>query len=217
MNRMFRASVASAAFVVAPAIVLLGGCSASPWEAEYRSNADAAGAAALASPERAVRVREVAWERIQATLFELDAERAASDIHPDDWDDQRKAAAKAKLLRGLQIAENPRDVVVLGRSVFRTTDRVRPDDGELSAFARKIGATTVIWSNSYMGKADVVRSEPVTEWRSGSFDRWDERRGSRSWSENSTIWVPVVVQADERAWMAFFLREDPRAVSATTR
>lgn len=201
------------------AAAVLGGCTASPWESEYRSSgAEATGSRRVAAdPDGTVRIREVSWERIQSTLHELDAERAASDIHPDDWDPQRKLAAKAKLLRGLQVSEDPRDVTVLGRSVFRTTDRVRPDDGGLIAFARKIGATTVIWSSSYMGKADVVRSEPVTEWRSGTWDRRDPDRGSRTFSENSTIWVPVVVQADERAWMAFFLRETPAAVSARAR
>lgn len=191
--------------------VCMAGCSASPWESEYRSAGVAAAPLVKESP---VRVREVPWDRIQDTLRELESERAASDVHPDDWDPARKEAAKAKLLRGLQVSEDPRQVSVLGRSVFRTTDRVRPDDGELSTFARKIGATTVIWSNSYMGKTDVVRSEPVTEWRSGSWDSWDSHRGSRGFSESSTIWVPVVVQADERAWMAFFLRDTPRAVSA---
>jgi hypothetical protein len=192
-------------------MAILQGCRTSPWESEYRS----AGAAATPLVKEApVRIREVPWERIQATLVELDKERTASDIHPDDWDAARKLEAKAKLLRGLQISEDPRSVEVLGRSVFRTTDAIRPDDGVLMAFARKKGATTVVWSSSYMGKTDVVRSEPVTEWRTGSWQRWNDNRGSTTWSESSTIWVPIVISADERAWMAFFLREPAPAVSA---
>lgn len=157
-----------------------------------------------------VRIREVPWDRVQQTLRKLDAERAESDIHPDEWSESRRLTAKTDLLRGLQISEDPRTVQILGRSDFRTTDRiVRPsDDPELMKMARRLGATTVVWSSSYLGKADVTRSEPVTEWRSGSWSpsRLDER-GNRTFSESSTIWVPVVVQADERAWMAYFLRE----------
>lgn len=186
----------------------MAGCAASPWESEYRPSGTST-AAVAATTDGPVRIREVPWERIQATLQRLDADRIASDIHPDEWDQDRKDRAKAELLRGLQISEDPGRVEILGRSDFRSTDTlVRPgEDAELLRFARKVGATTVIWSSSYVGKADVVRSEPVTEWRSGS---WSPRHGdhsSRTYSENSTIWVPIVVQRDERAWMAYFLRE----------
>jgi hypothetical protein len=154
-----------------------------------------------------VRIREVPWERIQQTLVELDRERIDSDIHPDDWDEDRKLDARTRLLRGLQVSADPRQVQVLGRSVFRTTEAIRPDDGSLTQFARKLGANAVIWSSSYMGKTEVVRSEPITEWRTGSWQRWHNAGGSQTWSESSTIWVPVIISADERAWMAFFLRE----------
>lgn len=183
------------------------GCQSSPWESEFRSSG---ASAATAIPDDApLRIREVPWERIQNTLARLDAERAASDVHPDDWDQARKDAAKAELLRGLQVSEPPSSVQILGRSDFRTTNKlaVPADDAELKRFARKIGATTVIWSSSYLGKADVVRSEPVTEWRSGSWSPRSSDGRSRTFSENSTIWVPIVVQQDERAWMAYFLRD----------
>jgi hypothetical protein len=47
----------------------------------------------------------------------------------------------------------------------------------------------------------------VTEWRSGSWSPRSSDGRSRTFSENSTIWVPIVVQQDERAWMAYFLRD----------
>lgn len=201
--------------LVALAVLAAGliGCQPSPWESEFRAAGGARPIAARAT-DAPLRVREVPWERLQQTLGALEQERIASDTHPDDWSPQQKAAAKAALLRGLQISEDPEQIEILGRSDFLTTQRVRPDD-QLEAFARKIGATTVVWSTSYAGKTDVVRSEPVTEWRSGSWSpAFDRDSHSRSFSENSTIWVPVVVQADQRAFTAFFLRESPEALAA---
>lgn len=190
------------------AVMVTVGCQSSPWESEFRSSGVTRPASPI-SDNAPLRVREVPWERIQNTLAKLDAERVASDIHPDEWDQARKDAAKAELLRGLQMSESPANIEILGRSDFRTTNQlgVPTDDPELRKFARSIGATTVVWSSSYLGKADVVRSEPVTEWRSGSWSPRSSDGRSRTFSENSTIWVPIVVQQDERAWMAYFLRD----------
>jgi len=191
---------------------VMGSCSTSPWQSEYV----AAGTPIAAAEYRgAVRVREVPWERVQQTLTVLQKEWAESDVPPDEWSDAQKLERKAKLLRGLQVTSDPRSVEVLGRSEFRTTDRLRPDDGELMAFAKKIGATSVVWSSIYMGKTDVVRNEPVTEYRTGSHDRWNGGGNSRTFSETSTVYVPIVVKADERAWVAYFLRDEGTARAGT--
>lgn len=185
----------------------LWGCEASRWEREFVPT----GVAAAPLPETApVRVREVPWDRVQATLAELAAEIAASDQHPDDWPADRKADHKARLLRGLQVDADPGTVDILGRSEFRTTGGENPRDGELVALARKVGATTVVWAGEYLGKADAIRQESATEFRSGSWSdpsEADSRRRSGSYSETATIFFPVVVRADEHAYLVYFLRE----------
>lgn len=208
VHAVFASAAAAAAEVLLLAGCLLtAGCASSRWESEFVSSG-------LAAPVRsagaaaAVRIREVPWERLQATLTELQADRAASDVHPDDWDEAQRREAKTKLLKGLQVGADPQTVDVLGRSEFRTTDRMRTDDGTLAGFANRIGATTVVWSSAYLGTTEVIRSEPVTEFRTGSFDRGhSSRRRSGTYSESSTIFVPVTVRADERVWVAYFLRE----------
>lgn len=191
----------------------LGACSTSAWESAYvGSRPERAQSADRAAASR-VSVRNVPWERIEATRRELEGQIAASDTHPDEWPAEKRAAAKAALLRGLQVSENPDSVDILGRSEFSSTSAVRPDDGELAAFAAKIGATRVVWSSRYLGKADKIVSEPVWTWTSGSEWSRRSRSGPRrsdsfSYSQNSTTWVPVVVQADETAWVAYFLRDE---------
>ncbi|MCC6319953.1 MAG: hypothetical protein IT438_00775 [Phycisphaerales bacterium] len=188
---------------VSAAVLLLGGCSDSPWKKTYTPSDEAIGRAGYHGP---VKVREVPWERVQDTLNELHAEVVASDVPEEDWPDGRKAQRHARLLKGLQVTADPSTVDVLGRSEFRSTDSIRPGDGKLEEIARSVGANTVVWSSLYMGQADVIRSEPVTEFRSGSYSP----RGagpSRSYSETSTIYVPVYIKADERAWIAYFLFE----------
>lgn len=181
-----------------------GGCEKSPWQREFVPSDESVSLAPGGGP---IRTREVPWERVQETLADLHAEWVASDLPREEWPESRKLDRRARLLRGLQVTADPRSVDVLGRSEFRSTDRLRPYDGELEEFARKIGANTVVWSSTYLGKTDVVRSEPVTEYRTGSFDRRGEDGRSRTFSESSTIYVPVVLKADERAWIAYFLRE----------
>lgn len=187
-------------------MLTLVGCT-STWENMYTP----VGERAPALPaDAAVTLREVPWERVQATLGELEKERAASDVHPDEWTDEQKGEAKTKLLRGLQVSADPAAVRVLGRSVFRSTERVQPNSGELEAFARKIGATMVVWSSTYLGKTEKIVQEPVSQYSTGT-DRYRDDRGRRrtdSYTENSTLWVPVVVKADEHAWTAYFLREN---------
>ncbi|MFN7021359.1 MAG: hypothetical protein ACK4WH_08550 [Phycisphaerales bacterium] len=202
INARLRGRLASSALVLAAAVVS-GGCNDSPWKSAFRPSGETFTSAAY---QGSVKVREVPWERVQGTLGQLYAELVASDVPEADMPESQRAARKAMLLRGLQVTADPKTVEILGRSEFRSTDRVRPDDGKLAEFARSIGANSVVWASMYMGQTDVIRSEPVTEYRSGSYTPRGDGP-SRTYSETSTIYVPVYVKADERAWMAYFLRE----------
>lgn len=200
--------------IFAAASLLLTACAApSSWETEFKPAPgvvvlprDAAKTTEAPAP---VRVREIPWARMAATMQDLNNDIATSDVHPEEWSQERKDAAKAKLLRGLQLSEDPASVQILGRSDFRTTaSSTRPDDGQMEAFARRLGATTVVWASQYVGKADRIVQEPVHEYRSGTYDRWDRRDPHRgSISETSTTWVPVRIQVDENAFIAFFVRD----------
>ncbi|MBL8746724.1 MAG: hypothetical protein JNK58_10260 [Phycisphaerae bacterium] len=204
------------AILVVGAAVMLGGCAGQPWASSFQSSGPAA---APLPADASVTLREVPWERIQRTLEELQQERAASDVHPDEWSPERKASAKSELLRGLQVSGDPAGIDVLGRSEFRTTRPVRPSDGELERFARSIGATLVVWSRTYLGRTTTTVQEPVTEFTTGT-NTYRDRRGkwrSDRYSEHSTIWVPVQVEADEHAWMAYFLREGSAAAETIER
>jgi hypothetical protein len=180
------------------------GC-ATQWERGYKPTGPTAAPLPAGTP---VRLREVPFERVQETLRTLTEEAAKSDTHPEDWPQERKDAAKATLLRGLQVTEDPSRVRVLGRSDFSTTDHVRPDDGTLEQFARKVGATTVVWASMYRGRTDTIVDQPVTQWRTATVA--GPRGRLWTYNESSTIWVPVSVSADEFAFVAFFLREDGR-------
>lgn len=184
------------------ALGLLAGCAGSPWKTSFTPSGEVSAAAPYTG---AVKIREVPWERLQTTLGELQAEWAASDTPPDEWPPDRKAARHAKLLKGLQVGADPSRVDVLGRSEFRSTDPIKPNDGKLAEVAKSFGANTVVWSTVYLGQADIVRSEPVTEWTNST---WNGPRGrSQSYTETSTVYVPIYVKADERAWVAYFLLE----------
>lgn len=187
--------------------VALAGCGPSIWEARFEPTSF------TASPlekDAAVQIRQVPWETLDRALRDIEADIAASDIHPDEWPAERKTAARAKLLRGLQVSADPEAVRVLGRSVFRTTDDVRANDGELAAFAREIGATMVVWSSNHLGLRERVVQEPVTEYRQGWWDDYSGRGRRRprggSYSETTTTWVPLTVQADEYLFIVYFLQ-----------
>lgn len=71
---------------------------------------------------------------------------------------------------------------------------------ELLEKARKVGADRVIVGAPPLGRREVIRDEPVTTTSSGT--RWTSRRDRdgryrhESYSEQSTTYVPVVVDAD---------------------
>jgi len=140
-------------------LVLLGpiaGCS-SIWAKNYRPNLDAP---ALRSTND-VTAREIPWKRMEAAIDEQEELAGATDIHPDEWSTAQRLDASSKLLRALQISADPADVKLLGVSSFRTTEKVKPWDGSLAAFARKLGANYVIWSDRYLGKAETVVTRTV--------------------------------------------------------
>jgi hypothetical protein len=194
----------------------IGGCSASPWESSY--NGMSVGGDSL-SKER-VLVRDVPWDRYEKAQAELESMRSASNVHKDEWPAEKKAAYKALLLSGLQVSESPAGVEILGSSMFKSTDPVRPDDGELAKFAAKIGATRVVWASRGLGKRNIVVREPIWTYTTGSDyfrDQPDGRRRSSTYTEATTTWVPVVIEADQTAWVAYFLRVQNEVSSASVR
>lgn len=186
------------------ALLGLCGCETSKWRQNLVVGPDTNTSLAA---EAGVRVREVPWERVDATLKQLHADLAASDRHFDEWPTQQKQAHKAKLLQGLQISEPAESVRVLGQSEFKSTDNTASDPVELVKLARELGADTVVRSSKYVGKADKIVQEPVTTYSTGTvWWRDGDHRRPDSFSEQQTTWVPVRIQADETAYIAFFLR-----------
>jgi hypothetical protein len=187
------------------ALAVLGGCSTA-WQDHYRGVA--AGVHPPTPASQPVTIREVPWSRLDATLRSIEERRAASDIHPDEWTDEQRAEERTDLLRGLQISESPDDILVLGRSVFRSTDHLRPDDGTLERFARSIGADFAVWSANHLGTRRVTRQQPVHEhgFHSRRYTDSDGRRRTTYEPWDRTVFVPVSVDADEYAWVVYFLR-----------
>lgn len=187
------------------ACLFLGGCQPSLWEEHFvgaRPNLVPAHKPLL--PPADVVVRQVSWDRIQQTLRELEAEAANSDVPVDEWLPDQRARADAKLLKGLQVTGDPATVSILGVSEFRTTDFSRPATGELQKLAARLGANTVVWAAMYTGKADTIVQQPVTTY--STWTNWYARgRGAQMVTTSSTTWVPMMVQADEHVFTAFFL------------
>jgi len=181
------------------------GC-ATPWQRHF-VGAPADAKLVRIDPE-AIEVREVPWERVETTLTALNADIAASDIHPDEWPAERQETARAQLLRGLQVSEDPARVLILGSARFRTTDTLSASEGDLARHAARIGATRVVFSRTDTGVADRIVSAPVTTFGRTSVPY--DRHGSSRWMswDDGTAWVPVVVRARETAWMLFWLRID---------
>lgn len=192
-------------FGAAFASSFLGGCATSPWQATYT----ALSTEPLA-PTTDVKIRSVSWERLEPVLRELDAEAAKSDAPPEEWSADLRAKRQGKLLEALQVTAGASSVDIIGRSAFKTTDNVEPEDGELAFLARQKGADLVVYSRSYLGKTEKIVSEPVTTYSSGRDSWWesDARRRRRhvDFSETSTSWVPMKIQADEHFFVAYFLK-----------
>lgn len=187
------------------AVAVLGGCSTA-WQNHYRGVA--AGVHPPTPATDAVTIREVPWSRLDATLRSLEDRRAGSDIHRDEWSEEQRAEERTALLRGLQISASPDDILVLGRSVFRSTDHLRPEDGSLERFARSIGADYAVWSANHLGTRRVTRQQPVHEhgFHGRHYTDADGRRRTTYEPWDRTVFVPVSVDADEYAWVVYFLR-----------
>lgn len=187
--------------------VLLSACGCSNvWSSGYRPYAQAP---ALAPDER-VTVREIPWERMEAALREQEELRAATDVHWEEWSREQRLEASAKLLTALQISDDPERVRLVGVTSFRTTDPVRPWDGQLEKFARKQGAHYAIWSDRYLGKAETVVTQTVWSDRTDFITYEDaageDRRATRQSSTSTS--VPLVVEKDETGFTVFFLRAE---------
>ncbi|GAB4385652.1 MAG: hypothetical protein Kow0022_12400 [Phycisphaerales bacterium] len=187
-------------------LLSLGGC-ASIWERNFESRLDVD--VAPLSGQTPVYVREVPWSRVEQALAELSRMLENSDEPYEQWSPEKKREADAKLLKALQVTDPPEKVQIIGRSSFKTTERVRPDTGQLKAFARKIGADTAIWASRYVGKSERVETHPV--YSSGYrhvqyYDRSADRYRTRDEYDDWTTYVPVVVEADETAWVVYYLR-----------
>jgi hypothetical protein len=185
--------------------VLIGSLTActSPWQSAFEPASDAA-----YPPSERVVIREIPWERVASALGEIDAQRAASDVHPDEWPAEKLEAEKARLVEALQLSEDPGSLEILGRSDFNSTADVQILDGSLSSFARSIGADYALWSSAFMGTAEAIEREPVT--RSGYTWRRHRRRDGHVDYDylpyNETVYVPVVVERDRFAWVVFYVR-----------
>lgn len=197
------------ALLLGALFTLLTGC-VNPWADHFEPLAGATLATLRDSPP--IEIRRVPFERVDEALDDLEQEVIDSDVPPAEWSQDQRGARKGFLLRALQVTDEPDDVTILGRSVFRSVDPdVGPSDGELRRFAESIGATHVVWTNRFEGKRQVVTRRPVTSfgYRGGFYGYWGECRGPRRFGYTTTTYVPVVIEADEFAWLAYYLRIRP--------
>lgn len=185
-------------------VCVLSGCAGGVWSDGYRPYESAAALPA----EAEVTVREIPWERMESALREQEELRAASDVHMDEWSREQRLEANSKLLRALQVSDDPERVRLIGVSSFQTTSPVRPWNGELEEFARERGAHYAIWSDRYLGKAETIVTRTVwsdrTDFITYEDSLGEDRRATRQSSTSTS--VPMVVEQDETGFTAFFLR-----------
>lgn len=189
----------------------LGACSSSIWQESYRPSplAPQGPAPTRLPPSTPILVREAPWDRVDAALAQLARDEAASDIHISQWPEDRRLHAVASILLALQLQDDPAQVIILGSSSFATTDPIRPDSGALEAHARRLGADTAIWTSRVLGRGTRVVDRPVTIHHHGwdrYYDRDDHVWRSQYDSHLDTAWVPVTIDADRVAYVAFYLR-----------
>ena len=200
-----RCSLLGLSFAAA-VMLMLGACAApSAWQRSLRTGPDLMPRAAA---NAAVTVRRVPWERVQKTLGAIEAKLAASDRHPDEWNQAERESLEQMLLTGIQVSQPAERVLVLGDAQFRTTDDLSGAEGELSRMARNLGADMVVWSTRVLGKADKISQEPVTTHTNatGWYRDSNNDRKYDSYNATSTTWVPIRLSVDETGAVAFFLR-----------
>jgi hypothetical protein len=155
----------------------------------------------------AVREQKIVWERMDMALSALNQAQVESDVPRESWSKAQWEAADRKVLTALQ-APDP-NAEILGVSRFRTVDFERPNDGDLAKMGSKIGARLVIWSSRYAGKGSKVSRETVfsQDWDTDHYYDPHSGRYRRSvFPDQRTSSVPVVVEADEFEFVAFWLR-----------
>ena len=186
-------------------LTALSGCT-NVWQQSYQPYH---GAPALTSPNE-VTVREIPWQRMEAALQEQEEMLAQSDVHWEEWTEEQRNEANSKLLRALQISDDPDRVTLMGVSSFRTTDRITPWDGKLAEFAKQKGAHYAVWANRYRGKAETIVTQTVwsdsTDYITYEDATGEDRRATRQRSTSTDI--PLVVEKNETGYTAFFLRVD---------
>lgn len=190
----------------------LGGCGSSIWREAYRPSPLAttpeSGVAAGIADAGEILMREAPWARVEAGLRDLEEREAASEVHISQWPEDQRLEAVGRLLSALQLEDDPAGVEVLGSSSFATMDTVRAGP-ELESQARRVGADTVIWSSRVVGMGTRVVDRPVHVHRHG-WDRYYDRDDGvwrSAWDSGwGTAWVPVTVEAQRVAYVAFFLR-----------
>ena len=183
---------------------MLTGCT-SVWQDSYQPYLNTPSLRA----DESVTVREIPWQRMQAALQEQEDIAAATDVHWEEWTKEQRLEANSKLLKALQISDDPSRVRIVGVSSFRTTDKVKPWDGQLESFARQHGAHYAIWADRYLGKAETIVTRTVWSDTTDYIDYEDpasgtDRRATRHRSTSRQI--PLVVAKNETGFTAFFLR-----------
>jgi hypothetical protein len=190
---------------------LATGC-ASPWEKSFQSNPELRGQKFPPTPN--VHVRTVEYERLKKFTDEEHQRRVNSTTAPVDLPPEQKMAMKNRLLQALQIPERGDDAVIVGTSQFTSPEVLKPDDPNLAAFAKKLGADTVVVSTAYLGKASRIDTVPVTSYSTDTYITHYRRNGNRispaytTVNSSSTAWVPVPVTEDQYLHQAFFLRRE---------
>lgn len=197
------AAIAGVAMLGAIGACTTGGAWANHYQPEVLGRVEGTGPVLRAQD---VEVREVAWDRMEAAL-NVERRAGLGDVHPRDWSDQTRAPERAALLRELQVPD-PTAATILGRATFTSTEVATKKD--LIERARKVGANRVVVSTRPLGQREVIRDEPVTTTSTGT--RWSTRRDRdgryrhESYSESSTTYVPIVIDADLIQYAAYFLR-----------
>ena len=125
--------------------LLAGGCGPSVWQAGFEPTS---ATAAQREKDAPVQIREVPWETLDRALREIQAEVIASEVHPDDWPAERKLAARATLLKGLQVSGDPATIEARCRAREVWFPDLPPSvAGNLSALVRDAGdaSDVVAW------------------------------------------------------------------------
>ncbi len=171
------------------------------WQESYRPFASAA------LPRARRWSCEIPWERMELSAR---AGTAAGLVGCalGGWDRDQRRAANEKLLKAASDQRRPRAGAPDRREPFRTTDRVRPWDGEPS-LRPQAGCTTRSGPTG-TGKAETIVRQTVwsdtTDYISYEDAGGNNRRATPARSKSSE--VPVVVEQDETGFTAFFLRVD---------